>query len=166
MYGALLTAATGLLCVSLDHHSAAILILEVKSHVSEWSLWSGHQCVWMFADNECADRLAAKAAEAHLHSEWTIKKIAGVRRLARTVQRRVATVTLHMAEQYPNTSILLSHVAIPRERVPLEESGCLRMRLWRGAGVGFVKCIKCLQVCGKKHLRAAAQAASPRTAAE
>ena len=42
---------------------------------------------------------AAKGAEAHQHSEWTIQKIGGVRSLARTVQRRVATVTLHMAEQ-------------------------------------------------------------------
>ena len=64
MYGALLTAATGACCskaqVAGAHHSAAILILEVKSHVSEWSLWSGHQCVWMFADNECADRLGGQ----------------------------------------------------------------------------------------------------------
>ena len=90
---------------AVERHSAAILVLEVKSHGSEWSLWSGHQSICMFAGNEFADRLAAKGAEAHQHSECTIKKIGGIRDLARAVQRRVATVTLHIAEHFPNKSI-------------------------------------------------------------
>ena len=40
-----------------------------KSRASEWSRWSGHQPIWMFAWNEFADRLAAKEAETHQHSE-------------------------------------------------------------------------------------------------
>ena len=74
-----------------------------ESHASEWSLWSVHQQIWMFAGNEFADGLAAKGAEAHQHSEWTIKKIAGVRSLVRAVQRRVATVTVDMSEHYGAT---------------------------------------------------------------
>ena len=94
---------------------------------SEWSLWPGHQPIWMAAGNEFADRLAVKGAEAHQHSESTVEEIAGIKSLGRTVQMRVATVTLHMAEQYPNMSILVSH---PRKRVPPEEcTSCPRMRL-------------------------------------
>ena len=79
----------------------------------------------MFASNEFAERLEAEGAEAHQHSEWTVKKIAGVRNLASTVQRRVATVTSHMAEQYPLQSTQVSYVAVPRKRAPLEE--CIRV---------------------------------------
>ena len=75
----------------------------------------------MFARNEFANRLAARGAEAHQHSEWTIKKMAGVRSLARPVQSRVATVTLDMAEQYLDNSIWVSHVAVPRKDLGLEE---------------------------------------------
>ena len=78
--------------MAVEYHSAAILVMKVKHRSSEWSLWSGQQTLWMYAGNEFAHRLAAKGAEAHQHSEWT-------------VERRVATVTLHMAEQYPNKSI-------------------------------------------------------------
>ena len=49
-----------------------------------------------------------------------IKKIAGVRSLARAVQRR-ATVTLDVAEQYLDNSIWVSHVAVPRKHLGLEE---------------------------------------------
>ena len=86
--------------VAVEQHSAAILILEVKTHASEWSLWSGRQPLWMFVENEFADSLPAKGAEAHQHPQWTVETIAGVRSLARTVQRRVATVILHMANPY------------------------------------------------------------------
>ena len=108
----------------------------------------------MLASSDFADRVVAEGAEAHHHSHWTAKKISGVRSLARTVQRRVATVTLHMAEQYPTKSIQVSHVAVPRKRAPLEE--CIRVSeheivAWRRAG--SVKCSKCLQVYGKKQLR-------------
>ena len=83
-------------CDAVEHDSAAILILEV-TFVN--GLWSGHQPIWMFPGNEFADRLAAEGAEEHQYSECTVKKIVGVRSSARTVQRRVATVNLHMAEQ-------------------------------------------------------------------
>ena len=43
---------------AVEHHSAAILILKVKSHVSEWSLWARHQPLWMHAGNEFAEKLA------------------------------------------------------------------------------------------------------------
>ena len=49
---------------AVERHAAAFLILKVKSHVCERSLWSGHQPIWMFAGSEFADRLA-----------WTVKKI-------------------------------------------------------------------------------------------
>ena len=55
--------------VAVECHSAAILFLKVKSHASEWSLWSGHQPLWMFAGSEFDDRFVAKGAEAHQHSE-------------------------------------------------------------------------------------------------
>ena len=42
---------------------SSVLILEEKSHVSEWSLWSGHQARWMYAGNECAHRLEARGPE-------------------------------------------------------------------------------------------------------
>ena len=45
---------------AVEHHSAAILILR-GSHISEWSLWSGHQPILMFAGNEFADRLCRSA---------------------------------------------------------------------------------------------------------
>ena len=61
-------------------------------------------------------RAPAKGAEAHQHSEWTVEKMSGVRSPARTVQRRVATVTLHMAEQCPNKSAQVSCVAFPTVR--------------------------------------------------
>ena len=94
---------------------------------------AGHQPIWMF--------VAAKGAEAHQHSEWTIKKIAGVRSLARQVQSRVATVTLDMAEQYPNKSFWVSHVAVPRKHLGLEE--CIELPahvLVAGRSAGSVKC--------------------------
>ena len=74
---------------------------------------------------------------ASLSTDWQ-QKVAGFRSLARTAQRRVATVTLHTSEQYPNESVLVSHVAVPRKRASLGEvsaSGCPRTRLWLGAGV-------------------------------
>ena len=52
------------------------------------------------------------------------------------MQRRVATVTLHMAEQYPGECIRLSAYEIVA-----------------GRRAGPVKCIKWLLICGKKHLR-------------
>ena len=133
---------------AVEDHSAAILVLENKSHASERSLWSREP-----AKCGCY-RLAAKGAEAHRHFQWTIiEQVAGVRSLARTVQRRVATVTLHKAEQYSNKSMLVSHVAVPRKRVPLEECiGLSAHEIVAGRRVGSVKCTKCLQVCGKKHL--------------
>ena len=79
----------------------------------------------MFGRNEFADRLTAKGSEPHQHSEWTVKKTAGVSSFAMTAQRRVATVTLHMAEQYPNKSIQVSHVAVRRKRASLEE--CVKL---------------------------------------
>ena len=95
----------------------------------------------------------AKGAEAHKHSEWTIKKIAGVRSLARAVQRR-ATVTLDMAEQHLDKSIWVSHVAVPRKHLGLEECIELPARvLVAGRRAGSVKCAKCLQVCVNKYPR-------------
>ena len=82
-----------------------------KSHFSKWSLWSGYQPLWIFAGTELADRLAAKRAGAHHHAGWTVKKISAF-----------ATVTLHMAEQYP-TSPLRCPTWQSR---PLEE--CIRLR--------------------------------------
>ena len=105
----------------------------------------GNQPIWMF--------VAAKGAEAHQHSEWTVKKIAGVRSLARAVQRR-ATVTLDMAEQYPNKSFWVSHVAVPRKHLGLEE--CIELPahvLVAGRRAGSVKCTTCLQVCVNKNPR-------------
>ena len=49
-----------------------------------------HQPIWMFVGSELADGLAVKGAEVHQHFEWTVQKIVGVRKSARTVQRRVA----------------------------------------------------------------------------
>ena len=104
-----------------------------------------NQPIWMF--------VAAKGAEAHQHSEWTVKKIARVRSLARAVQRR-ATVTLDMAEQYPNKSFWVSYVAVPRKHLGLEE--CIELSahvLVARRNAGSVKCTKCLQVCVNKHPR-------------
>ena len=56
------------------------------------------------------------------------------------MQRRVATVSLHMAKQYPNKSIQVSHVAVLRKRAPLEE--CIR-----------VSQHEIVAGCGKKQLR-------------
>ena len=59
-----------------------------------------------------------------------------------------------MAEQYPNQPTLVSHVAVPGKRVPLEE--CISLSAQEtvaGRRAGSAKCTKCLQVCGKKHLR-------------
>ena len=135
---------------AVEYHPAAILIHKVKSHVSEWLLWSGHQPIRMLAGIEFAHRLTAKGAEAYQDSEWSVKKIVGVRILARTVQRQVATDTLHMAEQYPNKSIQVSHVAVHRKHAPLEE--CIRLSAHEIVA-GSAKCTKCLQVCGKEQLR-------------
>ena len=93
-------------------------------------------------------------AETHQHSEWTVKKIARVRSLARAVQSRVATVTLDMAEHYLDKSIWVSHVAVPRKHLGLEE--CIELSahvLVAGRRAGSVKCTKCLQVCVNKHPR-------------
>ena len=130
--------------VAVEYHSATILVMKVKGRACEWSLWSRHQPFWMCVGNEFADRLAAKGAEARPHSEWTVKKIQGVGSLARTVQRHVATLTLHMAEQYPNKSVQVSHVAVLRKRAPLEE--CIRLsahEIVAGRRIGSVKCTKC-----------------------
>ena len=105
----------------------------------------------MFAGNKFADRLAAKGAEAHQHSEWTLKTTGGIRNLARAVQRRVATVT------WPSTS-RKSPSRCPTSRslasTSLEE--CIRLfahEIVAGRRAGSVKCKKCLHVCGKKNLR-------------
>ena len=116
---------------AVEYHASAILVMKVKSRAREWSLWSGHQLLWMFAGGEFADRLPSKGAEAHPHSEWTLKIIAGVRSLARTVQRRVATVMLHMADQYLNESIHVSHVAVHHCK---NTSNCPRTRSSQDAG--------------------------------
>ena len=82
------------------------------------------------------------------------RKIPEVRILARPVQSRVATVTLDMAEQYPNKSFWVSHVAVPRKHLGLEE--CIELSahvLVAGRRAGSVKCTKCLQVCVNKHPR-------------
>ena len=68
-----------------------------------------------------------------------------VRKLARTVRRRVTTAALYVAEQYPNKSIQVSRAAVPRKRAPQEE----RVRLSAheivgGGGIGSVKWTKCL----------------------
>ena len=67
--------------------------------------------------------------------------MAGVRSLASPVQSRVATVTLDMAEHYPNKSIWVSHVAVPRKHLGLEE--CIELSahvLVAGRRAGSVKC--------------------------
>ena len=85
----------------------------------------------MFAGNEFVGRLAAKGAEAHQQSELEPSEDGA---------EAVAAVTLYMAEQYPNNSILVSHVAALRKRVPSggrrgeSASGCPRMRWWLDAG--------------------------------
>ena len=52
--------------VAAEYLSAAILVMKVKSRASEWTLWSGHQHLWMYAGSELADRQAAKGGEATL----------------------------------------------------------------------------------------------------
>ena len=110
--------------------------------------------LWMFAGNEFADRLAAKGADAHQHSEWTVKKIVGVRKLAVQPWRCGAGVPPSPCTWYPNKSILVSHVTVPRKRVSLEERvGLSAHETVAGRRAGSVKCMKCVQVCGKKDLR-------------
>ena len=78
----------------------------------------------------------------------------GVRSLARTVQRQVATDTLHMAGSIPTSPF----------RCPMSRSiasmhhwkECIRLsahEIVAGRKAGSAKCTKCLQVCGKKQLR-------------
>ena len=114
---------------------STIPILKVKSHASEWSLWSGQGisqsgCSWR------PKRLKRTSTPSGLS-----RKIAGVRSLARQVQSRVATVTLDMAEQYPNKSFWVSHVAVPRKHLGLEE--CIELPahvLVAGRSADSVKC--------------------------
>ena len=123
--------------VAVEYHSAAVLVMKVKSRASEWSLWSGHQPLRMYAGNEIGDRLAANGAEASGQDG------AEARRHCHPAH----------ADQYPNKSIQVSCVAVPRKRAPLEE--CIRLsahEIVAGRRIGSVKCTQCLQVCGKKQL--------------
>ena len=107
--------------VAVEYHAAAIPVLKVKSHASEWPLWPGHL---MFAD-----RLAAKGAEAHQPSEWTQGNCRS-QEFSHDAQRCVATLTLHIAEQYHPTSpfrcpMLQSLGSVHRWK---NASGCPSMR--------------------------------------
>ena len=52
---------------AVENHPAAIPILKVKSHASEWSRWSGQSANLDVRGERVADRLAAKGAEMHQH---------------------------------------------------------------------------------------------------
>ena len=62
-------------------------------------LASGRWPLCVFAGNEFADRLAFKGAEAHQHSEWTMKKLQESEAKPGRCRGEVATVILHMAER-------------------------------------------------------------------
>ena len=49
---------------------AARMVVKVKSHESELSLWSGHQQVGMYAGDAFADNLAVKEVESYLLPAW------------------------------------------------------------------------------------------------
>ena len=136
--------------VAVEYHSAAVLVMKVKSRGSEWSLWSGHQPLRMYAGTEIGDRLAANGAEASGQDG------AEARRHCHPAH----------ADQYPNKSIQVSCVAVPRKRAPLEE--CIRLsahEIVAGRRIGSVKCTQCLQVCGKKQLVACLASNHVRTVA-
>ena len=97
---------------STEHHAAAILKLKVKP-------------LRMSAGNEFADRLAAKGAEAHRDSEWTVKRIAGVRSGQDGAE---ADRHCHLAFCAMSRSL----VSVYHWR---SASGCPRMRLWLGRHV-------------------------------
>ena len=137
---------------AVEYHAAAILVMKVKSRASERSLWSRHQPIWMCAGNEFADRLAAKGAEAHQDSEWTLKTFAGVGNLATTVQWRVAT--WHVAVPQQVHSGLLCLQPLGRGHRWKSASGWSAHEiLLQGRRIGSVKCTKCVHVCFKKQLR-------------
>ena len=67
---------------------------------------------------------------------------------------RVATVTLHVTELFPNKSVPVSHVTVRRKRCALDE--CTELSAHELVALrwaGSVKCKKFLPVCGKKNLR-------------
>ena len=104
--------------------------------------------------SEGEEGTAWEAFEAFQHSEWTVKKIGGIRNLAGTVQRRVSTVTSHMAKHFPNKAIPVFFVTVTRKHLALDE--CIKRsahELVSGRRAGSVKCRRCLQVCGRKKLR-------------
>ena len=135
--------------VAVEYHS---VVLKVKSHASEWSLCSGQQPLWTFVGNEFAD------------SEWSTGNIAGVKSVARTLHRRVATVTLQVAEEYSNWFIQVSHVAVPRKRALLEE--CIKLSAHEIVALGACKFAArsiCVSGCqsrafrGKRKMRCASR---------
>ena len=128
---------------AVEQHSAAILIL-IKSHVSEWSLWSGHQPIWMSAGNEFADRLAPREPRSALRVDR--QENCG----CREVWPRRCRGALPPS---PCTRPSSTRVAVARKRTPLEE--CIRLsahEIVAGRRISSVMCTKCLQVCGKKQL--------------
>ena len=64
--------------VAVEYHSAALRVIKVKSHASEWSLW-----FWASAPlGVCGKRSRRQTAGQRSHSGWTVEKISGVRSLA------------------------------------------------------------------------------------
>ena len=65
----------------------------------------------------------------------------------------MVTVTLHTLEHFPNKSIPVPCVSLPRKRLALDE--CIKIsahELVARRRAGSAKCKKCLQVCGRKNL--------------
>ena len=93
--------------VAVEHHSAATLVMRAKSHASEWSLWSGTSPL-----DACFHPVCRQTGSQRSRSAPAFR-VDRVGSSARTAQRRVATVTLHMAEQYSNKSVQVSHVQSP-----------------------------------------------------
>ena len=84
----------------------------------------------------CSYTLPNRSAEG---MSWCLNRGLAATLLGFSCGRRVAIVTLHVAEQCSNKSFQMSHAAVPRKRTPLEE--CIR--------IGSVKCTKSLQAFGK-----------------
>ena len=115
---------------------------------------AGHQPIWMFEGNEFADRLAAKGPKR-------TSTLSGLSRKSQEsgVWPGPCRVGLPLSPwTWPSITRTspsgLSYVAVPRKHQELEECiGLFVHVLVAGRRVGSVKCAKCLQVCGKKHLR-------------
>ena len=107
-----------------------------KSRASEWSRWSGHQPIWMFAWNEFADRRPKRPKRTSTLSELSRKSQESGVWPGRCRGGLPPSVTLDVAEQYLWTSPCgcLTSRSLATTLDWSTALNCLRMCLSLGAG--------------------------------